>query len=93
MSTRSNSGKSKHFDVKLRYVNELVERGKLILIHIPRGENCADILTHALKRTSFEKAMVLIYGPGVKDVLYGYAHKTGGETNNPTVYTSEFTEF
>ena len=56
LSTRSNSSRSKHFDVRLRYVTMLVEQGQIIVAWIERGELAADMLTHALSRPHFEKA-------------------------------------
>jgi hypothetical protein len=80
LTTRSNSGRSKHFDVKLRYVTELFEKKQIVVAHIKRGENCADILTHALNRQQFEAQLVLLYGSGVKEFLYGGSYRSGGET-------------
>jgi hypothetical protein len=80
LTTRSNSGRSKHFNVKLRYVTEMFENKQIIVAHIGRGENGADILTHALKRTQFEAQLVLLFGVGVREFLYGGSFRSGGET-------------
>ena len=44
---RKNSSKSKHFDVQLRYVTQLVEQKRINVFWIPRGENFADIDVNA----------------------------------------------
>ena len=80
LSTRNNSGLSKHFDVKLRYVTSRIEAGMIKIFHIPRGLNGADILTHSLPRATFEKLLVIIYGAeGLSGLLDAAAISSGGE--------------
>ena len=62
LSSRNNSGLSKHFDIKLRWVTAQIENGLIKLFHIPRGKNAADILTHSLPRAPFEEMLKLLYG-------------------------------
>ena len=80
LSTRNNQSLSKHFDIKLRYVTELVEKGKIKIYHINRALNAADILTHSLPRSVYEALLHLIYGPdGVKGLLKAAAISSGGD--------------
>lgn len=57
-------GRSKHIDIRYHFIRECVERGEIILKHISREEQCADILTKALSIIKFEKMRRLL---GVKD--------------------------
>ena len=91
LSTRSNSGRSKHFDVGLRYVNELVERKLIVVSHIKRNENFADILTHPLSRQPFEQHLLLIYGDCALELLEGKL-KRGVALNSVSSYIVAYTE-
>ena len=48
------SSNSKHIDVRYHFLRELVSNGDITVDHIAGKEQCADILTKALDRTSFE---------------------------------------
>ncbi|CAN0003584.1 unnamed protein product, partial [Sphacelaria rigidula] len=48
------SSSSKHVDVRCHFVRELVSNGDITVDHTAGKEQCADILTTALDRTSFE---------------------------------------
>jgi hypothetical protein len=80
LSRRSNTSRVKHFDVKLRYVTELCEQGKVELAFIPREKNGADILTHALSRRKFETLLLLIFDQEVYD-LVAESFRSGGDSN------------
>jgi hypothetical protein len=80
MSTRSNSGRSKHFDVKLRYVVELVETGAVKVGYIASQRNASDILTHSLPKASFYPKLVLLYGNKNSGVFRNFY--TGGDSEN-----------
>jgi len=84
LSSRTNSNLSKHFDVKLRYVTQLIEQNEINVYHIPREMNGADILTHSLSRSVFEALLVLIYGvDGVRGLLEQADRtlRSGGDLN------------
>jgi len=66
---KRNSSKSKHFDTQLRYISQLVDDRRIELVWIARGENCSDMLTHALNRTELERQLVLLYGEDGVDGL------------------------
>ena len=80
MSTRSNCGRSKHFDVKLRYVVELVEKGMIQIAYLPTGKNPSDIFTHSLTRRKFEQQLILMYGEGNCDCLLSESSSSGGDS-------------
>jgi hypothetical protein len=80
LSTRSNSGRSKHYDVKLRYVTYLMEQGKINVAYVKRKENCADILTHPLPAPEFIGLLEVMYGPGVHEAFHGGSYRSGGVT-------------
>ena len=44
----STTGRSKHIDVRTKYVNEYVEDGVLKIVHVKSEENDADIFTKNL---------------------------------------------
>jgi hypothetical protein len=62
MGNFSNSGRSKHFNIRYRYVAMLVEDGVVRLAHISREHNCSDVLTHSLARPSFENHVATMFG-------------------------------
>ena len=76
MSTRNNSGRAKHFSVKLRYVIELIEQGVLRIAYIDSNNNAADILTHSLVKAKWNQKLDLLYGSRISH--------SGGDSN----YTS-----
>ena len=51
------TARSKHFDVKLRYINEQVDNGLVIFKHIPGQENIADCLTKVVTKEKLTKFM------------------------------------
>ena len=70
-----------HFSPKYKYVTDLVEKGKVQLYHIKRGDNGADLLTHSLPRGPFEAHLLLIFGQeGVTGLLKAFpATSEGGD--------------
>lgn len=46
-----NSKRSKHIDIKVRFINDIVNKGLLVLKYIPSNENKADLLTKSLSKT------------------------------------------
>ena len=51
----STSNRSKHVDVRTKYVNEVVEDGKLKIVYVESGNNDADILTKNLGGELYSK--------------------------------------
>ena len=45
---------AKHFEVRLRYLKELVDEGKLELCHVSTNEQLGDSMTKPLDETKFE---------------------------------------
>ena len=45
---------AKHFEVRLRYLQELVDEGKLELRHVSTNEQLGDSMTKPLDETKFE---------------------------------------
>ena len=90
-STPGNSGRSKHYDVKLRYVCENVLSGLIKVKFIKRGKNGADILTHSLARNEFEEGLVHLLGTrGAKQLIQkGRWYRSGGETEFTSTCTYE----
>lgn len=58
-------GRSKHIDIRFHFIRECVERGEVILKHVPSHEQRADVLTKALTTIKFEKLRSL---PGVENL-------------------------
>ena len=80
LTTRTNSSKSKHFNIKLRYVNFQHEQKNVKVAFIPRELNGADMLTHPLSAPSFEKMIDI--NEGSTTVFH-----LGGDLNTgPQVY-------
>lgn len=48
------TSRNKHFEVKLRYINQCVEQKLIALQHIPTSENPADALTKPLPANKFK---------------------------------------
>ena len=47
------SDRSKHIDVAYHHIRNLVESGKLVILHVPGSENLADICTKAMPGPKF----------------------------------------
>jgi hypothetical protein len=47
--------RTRHFRMRLDYIQDLVRRRVVEFNYVPTGENCADTLTKALPKESFEK--------------------------------------
>jgi hypothetical protein len=45
---------AKHFEVRLRYLQELVDEGKLELRHVSTNEQLGDFMTKPLDETKFK---------------------------------------
>ena len=84
MSTYSNSGRSRHFSIKLRYVIGLVTKGLVKLGYVSSEENAADILTHSLGPQKFIPRRVMLCGPG-GDVAVTLFSQKGGDLKSTSV--------
>ena len=78
LRVRSNSSRSKHFEVHLKYVTQLVEQNKVKVMWIRQGENFADILTHSLARTDYEHQLCLLYSETSIEGFLIKSSKSGG---------------
>lgn len=56
-------GRSKHIDICYHFIPECVNRGEIVIKHIPTDEQRADVLTKALATVKFERMVALM---GVK---------------------------
>ena len=54
--------RSKHIDIKYRFITDVIERGRQTLQWVPTQEQQADILTKALPAPQFEKLRKKIMG-------------------------------
>jgi hypothetical protein len=54
--------RSKHIDIKLHFVREILAKGKVILHHCPTDKMVADILTKATQRIIFNKLSLQLLG-------------------------------
>ena len=54
--------RSKHIDIKYRFITDVIERGRQILQWVPTQEQQADILTKALPAPQFERLRKKIMG-------------------------------
>ena len=90
LTQRSNSGLSKHFDIKLRYVTWLVEQGLISVFHASRIGNYADVLTHSLPARLYEEHLINMYGEEniVNLVSFFLSHsRSGGELRYRSLLT------
>ena len=51
------TSRSKHFDVKFRYINEQVDEGSITFRHIPGSDNIADCLTKVVSEEKLIRSM------------------------------------
>ena len=66
----SSGGRSKHVDVKFRYIAENVKKGLVHVRYIPTAWNYADIMTKPLGKIQFARILDLCVAPeqrGLKD--------------------------
>jgi hypothetical protein len=47
-------GRSKHYDIKVKFIAESVQRGEFLLQKIPSSANLADVFTKPLRRVRFQ---------------------------------------
>lgn len=59
-------GRSKHIDIRFHFIRECVERGEVVLKHVPSQEQRADVLTKALATVKFERMRKLL---GVENLV------------------------
>ena len=78
LTNRINAGHSKHFNVKLRYINYLVEQKLIQVAFFKREFNTADLLTHALARPGFEMMLSKMH-QGNTENLFLVASRFGGD--------------
>lgn len=52
--------RTKHIAIRHHFIREQVELGTVEILHIPSGENIADILTKPLARELFERLRLLL---------------------------------
>lgn len=57
-------GRSKHIVIRYHFIRECVERGEIVIEHVPGDQQRADILTKPLSTVKFEQMRKLL---GVKD--------------------------
>jgi hypothetical protein len=54
-----NNDRSKHIDIKFRFITDWIERGLVTLRYVPSEENRADIMTKALPPVDFKSKLKL----------------------------------
>lgn len=59
-------GRSKHIDIRYHFIRECVERGEIVVKHIPSENQRADALTKALFAVKFDRMRKLL---GMKNLL------------------------
>ncbi len=64
--TRSSIGRTKHLDVRLQFVKQLVHENKITIKYVPTEWNIADLFTKPLGRLIFSKLVKLIYSSKVR---------------------------
>jgi hypothetical protein len=47
-------GRNKHYDIKVKFIAESVQRGEFLLQKIPSSANLADVFTKPLRRVRFQ---------------------------------------
>jgi len=47
--------KTKHFAIQLKYVQELIRRGLIQVIHVPSTQQTIDIFTKSFEKTNFAR--------------------------------------
>ena len=58
----SSNNKTKHMDIKLHFVREVLSQGKVLLHYCPTDKNLADILTKAILQVKFKKLGLQLLG-------------------------------
>jgi hypothetical protein len=58
--------RSKHIDIKYHFTRELIDEGKLVLLHVPSADNLADICTKGLPRPGHQHLCTYLSGTGTK---------------------------
>jgi hypothetical protein len=77
-SNPTTTSRTKHIDIKLHFIREVIKRGKIIIKHCPTDKQVADLLTKSLSRTKFEQLKLQILGITAHDFVL--VHET---TNIP----------
>jgi hypothetical protein len=67
-TTDSSSSRSKHFDIKLHFVREVLQRGAVKLHFCPTDKNIADLLTKAISNIKFNN--LALQALGIKPTEY-----------------------
>ena len=62
----SGGGRSKHIDIKFRFITEKVKSGKVRVRYIPTSWNYADLMTKPLAKVQFARILDLCVNPEVK---------------------------
>ena len=58
----ASNNKTKHMDIKLHFVREVLDRGKVLLHYCPTDKNLADILTKAIQQVKFKRLGLQLLG-------------------------------
>jgi hypothetical protein len=61
-SNATTNTKSKHMDIKLHFVREILKQGSICIHHCPTDKNIADLLTKALTNIKFNKMALQVLG-------------------------------
>jgi hypothetical protein len=56
------TSRTKHIDIKLHFIREIVRKGRIIIRYCPTEKQLADLLTKSLSRAKFEKLQLQLLG-------------------------------
>ena len=62
----SGGGRSKHIDIKFRFITEKIKSGKVRVRYIPTSWNYADLMTKPLAKVQFARILDLCVNPEMK---------------------------
>ncbi len=68
-SNPTTTQRSKHIDLRVHFVRDIVKQGKIILRHCPTSKQLADIFTKALPRIKFTNLSTQLLGITPQDFL------------------------
>jgi hypothetical protein len=69
-NNQATTNRSKHIDIKLHFVREVLNKGQIVLRYCPTNQMLADILTKALPRIRFKHLATQVLGITNQDYIF-----------------------
>ncbi len=81
----SSSGRTKHLDIRLQFIKQMISKGKVKVEYVPGTSNIADIFTKPLGRVNFKKLSEWLLSDNTR--LQGGVLRIVGESGEDIVST------